>query len=116
MVKALNRLETLGWSVLARDFLKLRAGEARMLSLLACERPGQVVSYDALSDCRWSPHEATGSSASLRMAVRIAKVRRALTECGFARSVIQNIPLNGYLIHEADARQIRRLVEDGVMW
>lgn len=111
-LKPLNRLEALGWAFLAQEVLSLSAGEARALQKLACERPGQVVSNDEL---RRSLSKALPCTRDARLAVstRLARVRGALVDVGFDRTVVENIERVGYRIARAEARQIRTLIEQG---
>lgn len=111
-LKPLNRLEALGWAVLAQEVLGLSAGEARALQRLACDRAGQVVSNDELRRCL-SRALPCNRDARLAVSTRLARVRGALVDVGFDWTVVENIERVGYRIARAEARQIRALIEQG---
>ncbi|MGH6978840.1 MAG: hypothetical protein ACRED4_06080 [Brevundimonas sp.] len=111
-LRPLNRLEALGWAFLAQEVLSLSAGEARALQKLACERPGQVVSNADLRRCLSKALPCT-RDARLAVSTRLARVRGALVDVGFDRTVVENIERVGYRIARAEARQVRTLIEHG---
>lgn len=110
--KPLNRLEALGWAFLAQQHLGLSAGEARALQLLACERPGRVVSSEDIQ-AALSKQVPCRRPVRLAASTRLARVRGALVDVGFCKAVIENLPREGYRIRLSDARLIRSLIEDG---
>lgn len=111
-MRPLNRLEALGWAFLAQQHLGLSAGEARALQLLACERPGRVVSSEDIQ-AALSKRVPCRRPVRLAASTRLARVRGALVDVGFCKAVIENLPREGYRIRLSDACQIRSLIEDG---
>lgn len=108
--RQLNRLECLGWAVLAAEHLGVSTGEARMLARLVIERPGRAVSDDDLIDCLWAKRETVGTSAALRAASRVPRLRRALEDLGLPGAIVR-VQGQGYLVFRETALTIRRRIE-----
>lgn len=112
MVKALNRLEALGWAWLAADKLSVPAGQARMLQLLAVQRPGFVVSYDDLSAVLTrNPQDRPKTAASLRVATKVCQLKNALIDVGMPARYLECVFRRGYRLDPAGAAFVRDLIE-----
>ena len=109
-VNGLNRLERLGWTVLAERHLSLTPGESRVLAHLTLDRPDGVCTYDCLAG-HLNLQDGTASVARRRLPTRIARIRRALRDLGLPSSSVQNVSEVGYRIGADSARRIRGLVE-----
>lgn len=110
--RSLNRLERAGWSMLAREVLGVRPGEALALLEMVMS-PGRIVSYERLDEC-FGPHDVRSeSAASRRLATYMARVRASLEDLGFPRAAIENTAGVGYAIAPHYARLLRQIVEDG---
>ncbi len=113
--RALNRLEALGWALLASEHLVISPSAGRMLQLLARERPGSICTYEALHQLM-RPTARRGADRDARGLVptRLSRARVALKDIGFPEGVIENVISRGYRIQADHAAAICALIEQGL--
>lgn len=112
----MNRLEVLGWSVLAREVLTISAWEARMLAHLVAAAPGRVATYEFLSSLVVSPHFDAAGAIAGRVVTKVSHLRRALMDLGFSGSSIENVSGVGYRVEPDVASLIVTALQQPDAW
>lgn len=107
-------LEELGFEVAVERVLDGNRGLGRILATLVYAAPA-IVSYERLAQLRVNATRpvtvgATNRERSKSIKTRVSLLRSALSDLGFPRGIITNVPGVGYWIAKTDAKWIKTFI------
>ena len=108
----MNRLEQLGWGLVAAERLGLTSGEGRVLQFMAVERPGRACTAEVLHT-HLNPFSGIKKRPTrYTMSNRMAHIRAALRDTGLGH--VEHVEGQGYRISAETACAVRAFIEGAV--